>query len=362
MKTRIAALLGLVALLATQATATEFKSKAEEISLTGRVQVQWSHSTVDGDPSNEFLIRRARATLKIKINDWWSGVLQPDFAGGELSLKDAYVKLKPHDNFSLTMGQFKRRFDLFELTSSTRILVIERDGHIGRQKIPSLSRFTEANEYADRDIGAFVSAHDSKKIFSLDAGITNGAGSDTKAEVSEKAYQGRLTLRPLEALPLRIMGGVSLRPYESEFAGTDSAGVDYASAFEGSVEWGTFEAGIHLQAGFVIGDNVKGVELSEATTFDITDPPSFFAFQGILTYKHPLADNTWFESFEPVVRVGYGDPDTDVGDNGGLLITPGINVFTKTRNRLSVNADIFTPRADGADTEVGVKIQSWLYW
>ena len=48
-----------------------------------------------------------------------------------VDLKDAYVTFDFAPELALTMGQFKRTFDLFELLSSTDISLIERDGRVG---------------------------------------------------------------------------------------------------------------------------------------------------------------------------------------------------------------------------------------
>jgi hypothetical protein len=115
--------------------AVDIDSKATKITITGRIQPMWSTSSIDnGDPSNEFLIRRARMALKLKVNDWVGGMVEPDFGEGKIALKDAYFKVEPREHLELIGGQTKRRFDLFELTSSTQILVIERDGRIAASR------------------------------------------------------------------------------------------------------------------------------------------------------------------------------------------------------------------------------------
>lgn len=348
------------------AEAPEVDSKAVKITFTGRVQALWSHTTIDrGDPSNEFLMRRVRGTMKVKINDWVSGIVEPDFGEGKAELRDAYVKLEPNDYFSATIGQAKRRFDLFELTSSTQILVIERDGRIGRKKYPSLSYFTEDLGFADRDIGVFVSLHDEDERFNVDAAITNGAGANKKAEIGEKAFQGRVSVVPVADFDLQVSAGVSVKPFEKGAgAAADSLDVRYASAFEGSIEYGSFKSGPHVQAGVVLGSNSKKYDAAK------NESPTFTALQAIATYKRALVGNRWLEAVEPLVRVSYADPNTDTDKDGGIVVTPGFNAFLAHRNRLSVNADIWLPQADDDaatafeedKVQVGLKIASWLFF
>jgi hypothetical protein len=66
--------------------------------------------------------------------------------------------------------------------------------------------------------------------------------------------------------------------------------------------------------------------------------------QGIVTYKGLFANPHWFEAWEPLLRVSWADPNGDVDNDGGCLVTPGFNLFLVNRTRLSANADIFAPR------------------
>jgi len=375
---RLASLMVLGLLAASAARAVEIDSKAEKITLTGRVQPLWTYSSFeDGNPSNEFLLRRARLAMKVKINDWISGVVEPDFGEGKLALKDAYFAFEPvEDRLEFIVGQTKRRYDLFELTSSTQILVIERDGRIGRLKVPSLSFLTEELGYADRDIGLFVLGNTASERVRIEAAVTNGAGANTKPTIGEKAFQGRVSVEPIASRPLTVNGGVSLRPYESTFdrvTGVDTVSVtnvEYGTAFEGSIEYGKWERGPHVQAGVVGGTNFDS-DIGGVAKTDNRDAASFLALQGIVTYKKAFANPTWFEAVEPLVRVSWADPNTDVDNDGGIVITPGVNLFVTGRTRMMANVDVFVPEAndnpsttatDESETLFGVKVASWLYF
>jgi hypothetical protein len=341
------------------ASAVEVDSKAQKITFTGRIQPMWSYTSDDGPPSNVFLLRRARMAMKLKINDWVGGMVEADFGQGQTSLKDAYFKAEPAEDFEVIAGQTKRRFDLFELTSSTQILVIERDGRIGDRNVASYSWLTEDLGFADRDIGLFLGCKLADEMVKIDAAVTNGAGENTTPTIGEKAFQGRVSLTPLKERDLEINLGVSSKPYLK--TGTD---VGYAAAFEGSVEYGNFDSGTHLQAGLVGGKNWKRYRSLDDKA------PTFVAAQGILTYKHKLANAKWFESVEPLLRISWADPDGDTDKDDGLLLTPGVNLFVVSRTRLSFNADIYMPSEDDipattldeSATALGVKVASWIYF
>ncbi len=242
-------------------------------------------------------------------------MVEPDFAPGTaIDLKDCYFRLAPHDNFDISIGQMKRRFDLFELTSSTQMLVIERDGRIGRTKVQSYSFLTEELQFSDRDQGVFLSAHTDNDRVRVEGAVTNGVKANTRPILGAKAFQGRVSFEPVKDTDLALHAGLSVRPYRSiatPMMAPPDTSTSYAPAFEISAELGNFNSGPHVQAGFVSGTN--------PTTYDggTDDADSFLAFQVIGSYKHAFANKKWFEAIEPLVRFSYADPDTDEDADGG---------------------------------------------
>ncbi len=329
-------------------------SRATEITLTGRVHLQWNSTSVDDVLSNEFLIRRARLTAEVEINDWISGKVQPDFGEGEISLKDAYLRLAFDPAFRATIGQFKRPFDLFELTSSTKILVIERAGGVrgvdacsGPGGVCSYSRLTEKLNYADRDIGVMVDGSFADG-WQYMASVTNGVGSNDEEENDTKSYTGRLAFQPIR--DLAVAGHVGVHDYVDTIPSPSN---EYAVAFGGDLEWGNYDSGLHVQAGLTVGDNWLNLDAAG-------DPTTFVTAQGIVTYKIPVNNSRLLQAVEPVGRISWGDPDTDLDDDEGLLLTPGFVVFFSGRNKFAVNVDIWSPST--GDTEYSIKAQSYLHF
>lgn len=352
-KATVMALASVPFMAATALAQVKIESRAAEIEITGRVHMQWNSTSVDGPISNEFLIRRARLTAEIKVSDLVSGKVQPDYGEGELSLKDAYLRLTFDPAFRATMGQFKRPFDVFELTSSTQILVIERAGGIrgvdtcaGVGGVCSFSRFTEKLEYSDRDIGVMVDGRVAER-WQYMLSVTNGTGADAEDENGEKSYTGRLEFTPIA--DLTIGGNVSFHDYENEAL----ASTERANAFGADVDWGNYSEGLHVKAGVVAGDNWKSLN-------EEGDPSTFVTAQGIVSYKVPLPEVRFLEAIEPLGRVSWGDPDDDFDDDEGVLLTPGVVAFFHGRNKIAINADIWSP-AEG-DSEVSVKVQSYLHF
>jgi hypothetical protein len=370
MKKQIVAVLVIIALIGLASPGLAevvLKSKATEIKLTGRAHTQFNTSSVEGEIGSEFFIRRARITAEVKLNDFVHGKVQPDFGSGKLSLKDAYMKLNFNKNLVFRIGQFKRPFDLFELTSSTKILVVERAGKIRGASVTSLSSLTESLGFSDRDIGVEVHIQDANKKFGLTAAVTNSFGankvpSKEDEAFGEKQFTGRLKVKPVEGQDLSLGISGSFRPYQvssvPDTSKPDSVVTEeeYSPAVMFDVEYGNFKSGPHFQAGVVWGENWKKVSSPDE------DVPTFMAGQIIGTYKVPIEDHKYVEAVEPIVRVCWADPDTDTEDDASILVTPGFQVFFTGRNKIAVNVDVFLPEHEDADTEYSIKIQSSVHF
>ena len=56
----------------------EISSRAKKITINGRLQPMWDYSSSAEELSSIFLIRRARITVEIEINDFIHGKIQPE--------------------------------------------------------------------------------------------------------------------------------------------------------------------------------------------------------------------------------------------------------------------------------------------
>lgn len=349
----LAAGFGLVLACSLPAEAQLRLPEGVSVRLSGRVHTQFNTTSVENESSTEFLIRRARLSAEIRMSDLVSGKVEPDFGEGEITLKDAWLRLSFDPAFRLTFGQFKRPFDLFELTSSSQILVVERAGGIrgisactGPGGVCSLSRLTEKLQYADRDIGVMVHGALAEGRLTYAAAATNGTGANTADENGNKSFTGRVGV---EVAPnIIVSGNVGVHDYIHPTSAADR----FATAFGGDVEIGNFDRGLHVQAGFVAGDNwLNPVGVEDAATF--------VSAQGIVSYRLPVS-SPFLNAVEPVARVSWGDPDTDVDDDHGVLFTPGVALHVTGRNKLGINLDIWSPSQ--GDTEFSVKAQSYFHF
>lgn len=100
-------------------------SKLTKIKVSGYIQAQYQNfesPALLSKSQNYFSLRRVRVKFTYEAADGVKFVLQPDFAPGSLSLKDAYVVLNDRwtKAFSLTAGKFNRPSYEVEYSSSQR--------------------------------------------------------------------------------------------------------------------------------------------------------------------------------------------------------------------------------------------------
>ena len=346
----VAATVGALSTPSPASSQTEIQARNAKITIGGRLHVQSITSSAADATSFDSFLRRARVFFGIEITDFFEARLLPDFAGGEVALQDAYVSLNFHPGFAVSVGQLKRASEVFELSSSTQLSIIERDGRVpgaddctGVGGVCTFSRFTQKLAYSERDMGLRIAG--SAGRFSYMATMTNGTGVNVRDENGSKSFTGRAGLEVSQNL---ILGGfVGLHDYPDADGNTD-----YGTAFGADLEWGGWYEGLHLQAAMVGGDNWKELDASG-------DPARFVTGQAVLTYYIPVDSDRW-AAVEPLTRISWGDPDTNTADDAAWLITPGLSLFVSGRNKIGTNLDIYLPQE--GDSEMSFKVQAFLYF
>lgn len=339
---------------------------AVEIDLSGRLQTQVATSSCSdfpfggGSPCTEqapeldLFIRRARLSFGIGISELLDLEIQPEFGGlDEVELKDAWGRLDFDPAFRLQIGHFKRPFDGFQLTSSTRILTIERDldvPGVPGLDIPSLDELTTGFRISDRDVG--VMAHGVPEGTGLEywLGAFNGQGPTDNEDLNgDKQVVGRLqySFRTGDGLPVSVAAAAASTdlPVQAvdDQPGVRASGERYTNV-ELWAEVGAFAPGPHVQAGLVYGDNPLQTEAGDPIDPDAPGPDADFAsssaWQVIGAYRIPVEGTDLLAGVEPVFRVTRADPNTGVDDDEAWGVTPGFQVFFDGRNKVAVNWDL----------------------
>ncbi len=335
---------------ASRVSAQQIQAGPVTLDLTGRAQVQFSTTSVrdtdlpadEGVPATAFETRRIRFGTDFAFEDWIAGAIEADFVGGTATLTNGFVDLSLAESLVVRAGQFKKPFGLFELTSSTKILTIERaarlrglEAYLGA--VPSETQtLLVGGRYVGRDIG--VEAFGAVGPVTYAAGVFNGSGANARETLDSKAVAGRLGVAVSDGL---VVGAAASR---QPLVGT---------AWALDAELGAFrEPGLHVMAEVMTGDNAS---LAAGGTV-----PTMVGAQAAAGWFAPRAGRV--EGIEPLVRVSWADPDTDLAGDHGLLLTPGLNLYFTGRNRLMLNGDLYLPAQDGRGARYGLVAQLQVYF
>ena len=333
---------------AQEADSVVFKANALEVSIGGRIQTQFNTTTVETEPETEIALRRVRLEATVRVNDWITAKIQPEYAGSRVSVRDAFVRFAFDPALALVAGQAHRPFGTVVPTSSTRILPIERGVRI--RGIPDAREHHNLIVdlgYADRDVGLQLTGEPewAPLGFSYALGVFNGPA---RAEArQENTYQlaARAAIHPVG--PLRL--GVSWS--RRDFAVQDSANAELLDVRRGhawaiDAELGRYAPGLHLVGELAMGD------------LDPATGAKFRGAQGWLGYRTGALGSRR-TGIEPVVRISWGDVDGEserLAVTPGTLVTPGVNFYFGPLNRIMVNYDFWSPDGDD-DSEGSFKVQ-----
>jgi hypothetical protein len=330
--------------------ATRWRVNAAELEIAGRVQAQLNTTTAETEPAMEMLLRRVRLEARVRVNDLVSGRIQPDFAGDRVSVKDAFIRLDFAPGFGLLAGQAHRPFSLVEITSSTRILPVERGVRLRGVDAAEHYALVSGLRYSDRDVGFQLlgSFPDIPLSPTYQAGIFAGPLQREVGNENSHQLAARATVEPLPRL--RLGGAVSRRDFARPAPERPSGWeLSPGTAYSLDVQYGSFAPGLHLIGEVAVGD------------LDPFSGDSFRSAQAWLAYRTGAVGRV--SAVEPLLRASYGS--LDLADSlrpntGGLLLTPGINVYLGGLNRVMLNYDLWAPSAEDRGNEGGAKLQFQL--
>jgi hypothetical protein len=337
------------ALGAQEQQVTRWRANVAEIEIGGRVQTQLNTTSAGLEPTVEMILRRVRLDARVRVNDLVSGRIQPDFAGDRVSLKDVWVRLDFAPELQLLAGKAHRPFSLIEQVSSTRILPVERGVRL--RGVQALDHYTAVNglAYSDRDVGFQLMGAFARLPLQPTYQIGAFAGPLHRQVGSEDSYQlaARTTFRPAE--PIRVGAAVSRRDFARASQVRPSGWeLDQGHAFSLDLEYGSFAPGLHFIGEVAFGDS------------DPFAGDSFVGSQGWLAYR--TGPHGRISGVEPLIRVSHGSlrhKDPLSTNSGGLLLTPGVNIYLGGLNRIMLNYDFWSPTA-AARSEGGLKAQFQL--
>jgi len=317
----------------------------DSLHVKANVHVQFNTTSVDDEPSSEWVMHRARVGLRGWIAGWIRGDVEVDFGRGSTRLTDGYVALAFAPVFTPRAGQYKKPYNTHELVSDRELLIVERDGSPRGSDEPTPDGLVDDLGYSNRDIGLEWDGRSGRVGWA--AGFWNGSGDNEAEDDDGKQIGARLNV---EVVPGWFASGAWAGRRISE--PPDAEGASWYDAIELAVTGGEYEApGWKVLGQVMAGDNWDP-DLGGG------DESSFLALQGIVAYHVPVYRVPYLIGVEPIVRLGWADPDTDLDDDQALLATSGVNVYLHERVKTQVQADFLSP-GEG-DGEVALRVNTVL--
>ena len=364
-------------------------AQAPTVQVQGRIQVQYRASSGDSSGnynttlvSNGFEVRRLRIQTNVRFGDNMTLSIQPSFEMGALRMRDAFLRVGLAPRFGVTIGQEKSPFQRYELTTSNTLPSIERGVRILRLSgKEGLNDLLSNNGYASHDLGAFVDYATPANRITLKLGVSNGSRESLTDVNNAKSFFGRATavvLSNTDDQPVLQIGGsfgardraiCSAPPTGSACSAYFADSSKTTTAFGLDLEYGGFRPGLHVIADFATGDNVPaalrvatGRNTANVRNSSDTNVVTFRGLSLIGAYRIMTAgaDTRVVKMIEPALRVDANDPNTSVDGDGGLLITPVLNIYFGNTVVLRAGFDLYKYKdAAGASQSAREVKVSW---
>ena len=311
------------------------QTSAPSVELGGRVQVQFNTSSRPGVAPTEWLLRRVRLEARVAPAPTVRGKVQVDFAPGQrVDVKDAYLQLLLAPGVSLLAGKANRPFSPQQITSSVRMLPVERGLRIRGLDAWDEQALLEALGHGDRDVGVQLALEATRApvrprlVLAWLAGPLAGQTGDR----ATAQWGARLEAWPTPALRLGVAAS------RRDYAQRDSAGAVRAlragTAWLVDAEWSRYAPGLHVVA--------EALLRAPVDPFRRLDGRGASLWLGYRT--RPLAAG--LHALEPTFRLSTARLDGALRPRGGTLLTPGLNLYATELNRVLLGLDLWRG-ADG---------------
>jgi hypothetical protein len=334
--------------------------KLTKIKVSGYIQAQWqNYENLNTQPSNFFSLRRVRVKFTYEAADGIKFVLQPDFAPGSLSLKDAYVVVNDHwsKSFSLWAGKFNRPNYEVEYSSSQREILerslVIRTLYPGERAIGAKLEYNPVN----------VPFHVQLALLNGNDGLTinNSAGTNLNA-TDNKDYDNfkDIMLRATYNLRLGNFGGLDFGAH-GYFGSLKSMALktlssDYSTIKDASIgdaikrNWigGEFQlfadalGGLSIKGEYIAGKNASIGYAPVAAVGTTAAVPGVANFQNKFAGYYLYFIKNLGKKNQFAFRYDYYDPNTDITGKDVTITKYTSADATTLKNRVSGKSDLAT--------------------
>jgi hypothetical protein len=274
---------------------------------------------------DQFSVREARLKFAYQFASTSRVVVQPEFAGSGVTLKDGFVEFtEPWTTWrhTLTAGQFNWPFG-FEIEYSSSL-----------RELPERSRVIRTLFPGERDRGVQLSGAGLEERLKYKFAIVNGSGTGRSDDANKrKDFLGRLgyTFGPLD------LGASIYRGSDLVATATNAKGIEFDKEREGiDFQWITPIQGLGIRGEYITGKQAPPSGTTRSTSFDVQGW-YLYAIQNIGT-RHQLA-----------LRVDEYDGNTDAAGDAIRTIGGSYTFFWDGNSRIMAAYEI--PRNERNDPD-----------
>lgn len=334
--------------------------KLTKIKVSGYMQAQYQYfENPSVQPNSYFSLRRARVKFTYEMTDGIKFVLTPDFAPGNLSVKDAYVVLNDHwtKAFSIWAGKFNRPNYEVEYSSSSRELAerstVIRTLYPGERAIGAKLEYNPIN----------VPFHFQLAVLNGADGITINNASGTNLNSNENKdfdnYKD-IMVRATYNLQLGNFGGLdfgahgyfgSLKSMATKTLNSDYTTIEdvkFGDAVKRNWVGGEFQLFADILGGMSIkGEYIAGKNASIGYA-PVAAVGTTAAIAGVANFQNNFAGYYLYfiknlgKKNQFAFRYDYYDPNTDITGKDVTIAKYTSTDATTLKNRVSGKSDLAT--------------------
>jgi len=284
---------------------------------------------------DQFSVREARLKFAYQFASTSRVVVQPEFAGSGVTLKDGFVEFtEPWTTWrhTLTAGQFNWPFG-FEIEYSSSL-----------RELPERSRVIRTLFPGERDRGVQLSGAGLEERLKYKFAIVNGSGTGRTDDANKrKDFLGRLgyTFGPLD------LGASIYRGSDLVATATNAKGIEFDKERQGiDFQWITPIQGLGIRGEYITGKQAPPSGTTRSTSFDV-EGWYLYAIQNIGT-RHQLA-----------LRVDEYDGNTDASGDAIRTIGGSYTFFWDGNSRVMAAYEI--PRNERNDVDDNIFILRYAF-
>ena len=339
------------------------KEQSFDVQWGGMVQTQFNTSSAEGaQERTDVLLRRVRLNANARVSEQLSGRIQAELAnaavGGDAQLNEAYLLYQPFKSLGILIGKGGRPYGLLDAVPAAQLLPIERGGRFRGAEAVELYRVHEALAYAGRSVGAQVLGSFGPEDLRVDYALGYFTGS--QGEEGASADIDQFAARVQVTFDQTIQAGVAVS--SRVFAQQERPGVAADGSVSGAFPRGSTRRGegatLDVRVGKFEEPGLHAMLAGSGGTIDPFEGHIYYGGTGWLGYLFTLPHRT-FQGLEPFVRSNVAFVQGPLGEQDGVLITPGVNLHLPKNARLALNVDLFRFHDQG-DWLSSVKAQAQL--